>query len=99
MRRESSSRKDQLDAPLIGVASYQGGLHASDDGLGSAAQHRLSLPRQIIAEQPDGFDLILSCQEAQRGHAPERAWAEQIATMIGEPPLRQQPARGQTECD
>src|SRR6476469_4478798 len=99
MRRESSSRNDQLDAPLIAVASYQSRLHPADDRLGSATQHRLSFPRQIIAEQPDGFDLILSGEKAQRRQTAEGARAEQVATMIGEPPLRQEPAGGQPECD
>jgi hypothetical protein len=37
MRRESSSRNYQLDAPLIGATSYQGFLHTAHDGFGAAA--------------------------------------------------------------
>src|SRR5829696_515349 len=97
MRRASSSRKDQLEAPLIGHVSYEAGLHPPDNRLGSAAQHGLAFPREIVPEQPHGLDLVLARQESQGGKPSERTRAEQIAPMVRQPVLRQQPAAGQPE--
>src|SRR5206468_1873184 len=48
IRRASSSRKDQLEAPLIDPASYQSLFHPAHDRLRAPAQHGLPLPREVI---------------------------------------------------
>src|SRR5215210_2959026 len=95
--RKSSSRNDQLEAPLNGSASCDGGFHPADDRLGPPAQHRLALPRQIIPEEPDRLDAVLAGQEAESGKASQRSGTEEVPPMIGESPLGQQPAGRCTE--
>src|SRR5918997_1596704 len=97
MRRASSSRKDQLDAPLMGPASYQGGLHSPNDRFGPSAQHGLALPREVVTEEPDRLNLVLPRQEPQCREPSEWTRAEQIAPVVSQPVLRQEPAAGQAE--
>src|SRR5689334_11054412 len=92
MARESSSRNDQLDAPLMARASRQGRLEPAQDGLRAPTEHRLPLPREIVAEHADGVHPGLSGQVAQRGEPAQRPGTEQIALVGGEPALRQHPA-------
>src|ERR687898_828484 len=68
IRLASSSRNDQLEAPLIGqVVSYQRCFHSPDDCFRSAAEHRLTLPREIVSQQSHGVDSILAGEEPERG--------------------------------
>src|ERR687894_378432 len=48
MRLASSSRNDQLEAPLIGYASYEGCFHSPDDCFRPPAEHGLTLPGEIV---------------------------------------------------
>jgi hypothetical protein len=93
MRFASSSRNDQLEAPLIGSPSYERRFHSPDDGFRSTAEHGLPLPREIVSEQSHGVDTILSGEKPERSQSPEGAWAEQVSTMIAESLLTQQPPR------
>src|SRR5439155_18306533 len=56
MLRKSSSRKVQLEAPLMLPASCERRFQPADDRLRPAAQPGLSLPGQVIAKQPDRLD-------------------------------------------
>src|SRR4051794_10913482 len=94
MRRKSSSPKDQLEAPLTGSRSCESRFHTAHDGFGPAAQHWLTLPREIISQKTNGFHSILTGEKAQCGQATQRAGAEQVPPVVGEAPLSQEPANG-----
>src|SRR5688572_12255085 len=81
MRRESSSRNDQLEAPVSDDLSCQGGLQPFEDRLGAASQHRLPLPCQVVTEQPRRLHPVLSGQIAQGGEPPHGPGTEEIAAM------------------
>src|SRR5688572_12165973 len=49
IRLASSSRKDQLEAPLTGHTSYEGGFHTPHDRLRPPTQHRLALPGEVVS--------------------------------------------------
>src|SRR5687767_4296489 len=79
MRLASSSRKDQLEAPLMRHTSYEGGLHTPHYRLRPPTQHRLTLPGEVVSEQADGIHPILPGQEAQCRQASERPGTEQVS--------------------
>src|SRR6478752_2584363 len=92
MARESSSRNDQLDAPLIAPASCQGRLQSPQDRLGAPAEHRLTLPREVVAEEANRVDAGLTRQVAEGAQAAQRPRTEQVVLVRGEPPLGDHPA-------
>src|SRR5436190_1390575 len=92
MARESSSRNDQLDAPLIAPASCQGGLQSPQDRLGAPTEHRLTLPREVVAQKANRVDAGLTRQIAEGAQAAQRPRTEQIALVGGQTPLGQHPA-------
>src|SRR5215207_2165795 len=96
MRFASSSRNDQLEAPLIRSTSYEGRFHALDDRLRTPAEHWLTLPGQVVPQQAYGVHPVLACQKPERCKPPERTGAEQIPTMVTEALLSQQPPGGGT---
>ena len=57
MRWESSSRKDQLEAPVSDDLSCQGRLQPLEDGFGPPPQPGLPLPGEIVAEQSRGLPM------------------------------------------
>src|SRR6476469_6507761 len=92
MARESSSRNDQLDAPLIAPASCQGRLQSPQDRLGAPAEHWLTLPREVIAEEANRLYTGLTRQVAESAQAAQRAGTEQVALVMRQPPRGEHPA-------
>src|SRR5688500_14820051 len=98
IRRESSSRNDQLDAPDIQRRLRKRCLHAPEERFAAAAEHRLHLPRDIIPEQPHRLDAPLPGEELERRHPAKRVPAEQVAAVMRQPLLGEHPPRRQAQA-
>src|SRR6185503_14890569 len=59
---------------------HQSRLHATQDPLGAAAEHRLLLPADVVLENLGGLDTRLRADVPQRGVPADRVRVEQVAS-------------------